>query len=429
MNDTKPTIEDFEVENESYKETIVYGIENRLANQGFPGIWLTNYIGYPPPSDFWLKIGYKFDIDEGYRSLKKYKLKPLPKDFEKLKSEVWKMAADNDDGVIELLERFPENDQIIILKANTLNLLGRHEEALECIDNALTTVSDKSDLLKEKANALNGLGRLEETIKCIDLIKPDDTDSEDSLWDVKAGVLEDLGRYEEAFDLYEKIMEMEMQEYQPTDYENRWWGYVDKLNSLRRHEKAIKLCDEAGGETSLALEKKAESLEQLGRYEEAIKCIDGAISSAIENGSYYEVGDCYEKKTELLNRLGRHGEALECIDEGIEKVIKDQAKEDGFYSWELDEVLFYHLLPHKAKSLKQLGRYEEALECCEKGIDILNLVEWGDSGGDVKDFWNTKMESLQQLGRYEEGEKCSDKADPIPFYKKRNPRQKTLFWR
>ena len=173
------------------------------------------------------------------------------------------------------------------------------------------------------------------------------------------------------------------------------------------------------------LEKKAESLEQLGRYEEAIKCIDGAISSAIENGSYYEVGDCYEKKTELLNRLGRHGEALECIDEGIEKVNSAQEKESDFQTWELDEVLFYHLLPHKAKSLKQLGRYEEALECCEKGITMNSRSQFSDA----KDFWNTKMESLEQLGRYEEAEKCSDKADPIPFYKKRNPRQKTLFWR
>ena len=69
MNDTKPTIEDFEVENESYKETIVYGIENRLANQGFPGIWLTNYIGYPPETDFWMKMEYTFDIDEGYKEL------------------------------------------------------------------------------------------------------------------------------------------------------------------------------------------------------------------------------------------------------------------------------------------------------------------------------------------------------------------------
>ena len=426
MDDVNPTIEDFEIEEEmqrkGYKKMIVRAIEKRLGRQGFSKIWLTNYIGYPPPSDFWLKIGYKFDIDEGYRSLKKYKLKPLPKDFEKLKSEVDKMVRKEDDEAIELLERFPENDQIIILKADTLNLLGRHEEALEYIDNALTTVSDKSDLLKEKANALNGLGRLEETIKCIDLIKPDDSDSEDSLWDVKAGVLEDLGRYEEAFDLYEKIMEMEMQEYQPTDYENRWWGYVDKLNSLRRHEKAIKLCDEAGGETSLALEKKAESLEQLGRYEEAIKCIDEAISIVTENGAYHMVGDYYGKKTELLNRLGRHGEALECIDEGIEKVIKAQAKEDGFYNWELDEVLFYHLLPHKAKSLKQLGRYEEALECCEKGITMNSRSQFSDA----KDFWNTKMESLQQLGRYEESEKCSDKADPIPFHKK-GPRRKTLF--
>ena len=219
MDDVNPTIEDFEIEEEmqgkGYKKMIVRAIEKRLGLQGFSKIWLTNYIGYPPPSDFWLKIGYKFDIDEGYRSLKKYKLKPLPKDFKKLESEVWKMVCDKDDEAIELLERFPENDQIIILKANTLTVLGRHEEALEYIDNALTTVSDKSDLLKEKANALNGLGRLEETIKCIDeLLKSADYTGkqwwrETEGWNTKAGVLEQLGRYEEAFDLYEKIMEIE----------------------------------------------------------------------------------------------------------------------------------------------------------------------------------------------------------------------------
>ena len=244
MDDVNPTIEDFEIEEEmqgkGYKKMIVRAIEKRLGRQGFSKIWLTNYIGYPPPSDFWLKIGYKFDIDEGYRSLKKYKLKPLPKDFEKLESEVWKMVRDEDDEAIELLERFPENDQIIILKVNTLNLLGRHEEALEYIDNTLTTVSDKSDLLKEKANALNGLGRLEETIKCIDeLLKSADYTGkqwwrETEGWNTKAGVLEQLGRYEEAFDLYEKIMEIEDDKdaSEPFGYENERWDYVDKIKQL-----------------------------------------------------------------------------------------------------------------------------------------------------------------------------------------------------
>ena len=69
MDDVNPTIEDFEVENESYKETIVYGIEERLEKQGFPGIWITNYIEYPPETDFWCKMGYDFDIDEGYKEL------------------------------------------------------------------------------------------------------------------------------------------------------------------------------------------------------------------------------------------------------------------------------------------------------------------------------------------------------------------------
>ena len=117
------------------------------------------------------------------------------------------------------------------------------------------------------------------------------------------------------------------------------------------------------------------------------------------------------------------------MDEGIEKVNLAQAKGD-FGSSEFHEVLYHYLLPRKANALKQLGRYEEALECCEKGIDILNLVEWGDSGGEVKNFWNAKMESLEQLGRYEEAEKCSDKAEKEDFrIAKNGPRHKTLFWR
>ena len=67
MNDTKPTIEDFEVENESYKETIVKGIESRVEEEGFQGIWLSYHIGYPPETDFWRKMEYEFDIDEGYK--------------------------------------------------------------------------------------------------------------------------------------------------------------------------------------------------------------------------------------------------------------------------------------------------------------------------------------------------------------------------
>ena len=65
MTDVNPTIEDFEVENESYKEIIVRGIEERVEQQGFEKIWLTNYIGYPPETDFWRKMEYEFDIDEG----------------------------------------------------------------------------------------------------------------------------------------------------------------------------------------------------------------------------------------------------------------------------------------------------------------------------------------------------------------------------
>ena len=67
MDDVNPTIEDFEVNNESYKEIIVRGIEERVERQGFEKIWLTNYIGYPPETDFWCKMGYEFDIDEGYK--------------------------------------------------------------------------------------------------------------------------------------------------------------------------------------------------------------------------------------------------------------------------------------------------------------------------------------------------------------------------
>ena len=66
MNDVNPTINSFDVEEggEEYKKMIIRGVEEMLGKQGFKKIWITNYIGYPPPSDFWRKMGYKFDIDE-----------------------------------------------------------------------------------------------------------------------------------------------------------------------------------------------------------------------------------------------------------------------------------------------------------------------------------------------------------------------------
>ena len=69
MNETGPTISKFEVaagmKGKGYGKKIIHAIEERLVDQGFNKLWLEQTVS----SGFWLKMGYKIEIDEGWKYL------------------------------------------------------------------------------------------------------------------------------------------------------------------------------------------------------------------------------------------------------------------------------------------------------------------------------------------------------------------------
>jgi tetratricopeptide (TPR) repeat protein len=193
-----------------------------------------------------------------------------------------------------------------------------------------------------------------------------------------------------------------------------WNNKGTSLNTLGRYDEAIR-CLEKALEIDLrdaaAWNNKGISLDSLGRYEEAIRCYEKALEIDPQNGMwdnkgisldslgrYEEAIRCYEKALEIdprdamswsnkgisLDRLGRHDEAIRCYEKALEIDPRDAA------AWS-----------NKGICLKILGRHEEAIRCFEKALEI-----------DPRDAdaWHEKGLSLDSLGRYEEAIRCYEKA-------------------
>jgi predicted amidohydrolase len=93
------------------------------------------------------------------------------------------------------------------------------------------------------------------------------------------------------------------------------------------------------------------------------------------------------RKGVALGELGKYEEAIKCYDKAIEI---EPNYEDAWYN--------------KGVALGELGKYEEAIKCYDKAIEIEPNYE---------DAWYNKGWNLGKLGKYEEAIKCYDKAIEI----------------
>ena len=230
------------------------------------------------------------------------------------------------------------------------------------------------------------------------------------------------GNYEEALEAFNKALEID-----PV-YTEAWNNKGMTLTGLGRYEEAI-VCFNM----SLAIDSrdvvtwnnKGSALRDLGRYEEAIECYDKALviylqfaparnnkediltlhkpricgsfgrSSGVYNAALVEAMNnkleedpldslAWRIKGRVLARSGRYEEAITCYDKALE--IKPQ---------------FMSLLGEKGEAFLYLERYEEALECFDKVLEI-------NSHNSMRLIM--KGEALAGLGRYEEALECYDKA-------------------
>lgn len=160
-----------------------------------------------------------------------------------------------------------------------------------------------------------------------------------------------------------------------------WSNKGNSLNNLGRYKEAITCLDKAlalDPQDEFALNNKGNSLNSLGRQEEAIQCYDRAIKIDSRYANpWFNKGIVYYD-------LGNLEESIRCFDHALEI---DPRYGFAWYS--------------KGNTYNHLDRFEEAIPCFEKAIELDN---------NYIDAWNNKGVSLFNLERYEEVILCCDRV-------------------
>ncbi|MDD5311456.1 MAG: tetratricopeptide repeat protein [Dehalococcoidia bacterium] len=160
-----------------------------------------------------------------------------------------------------------------------------------------------------------------------------------------------------------------------------WSNKGGSLFNLGKYDEAIRCLDKAlelDPRIITAWNNKGASLSKLGKYEEAIRCCDKALEIDLRYVSAW----C--NKGVILNALGKCTEAIVCYEKAL------QIDPENADVWN-----------NKGISFNYSGKYEEAIGCCDKAlqIDPRNAAAW-----------INKAVSLYALGKYTEAIVFCDKA-------------------
>jgi tetratricopeptide (TPR) repeat protein len=157
---------------------------------------------------------------------------------------------------------------------------------------------------------------------------------------------------------------------------------------------------------------KGATLYNLGRIEEATRCLDKALAIDPGNAAFLH------NKGVLLDELGQYRDAVDYYNRVLEV---DPSHKDAWYN--------------KGNTLRKLGQYKQALDCYDEAlrIDPSDVGAWHNKGlifeelhryREAVDYYNRVLEidpenaiswfskgnSLQSLGRHEDAIDCYDEA-------------------
>jgi len=190
-----------------------------------------------------------------------------------------------------------------------LIMLSRYEEALKVLEGGFARQpQDTAPLLGLRGEALRYLGRYQEALSDIEqalTLRPDNP----FLLGWKGELLSLLGRYQEAIEVLQQAIALAPE----LD-----WVYAhlsSAFNSLQRYDEALKAADQAlarNTASAQALRNKGEALRRLGRHEDALRALDEAL--VVEPDNAYALGT----KGQVLVALERNEEALAPLERAYE---------------------------------------------------------------------------------------------------------------
>ena len=220
-------------------------------------------------------------------------------------------------------------------------------------------------------------------------------------WSNKGVALNNLGRYEEALECYNKSLTLNPQ---------NWIIYYNKsvsLSYLDRHDEAIECLDiliekyekidRSGSENdnnkllelknnlAIAFGRKSYILYELEKYKEAIVCCERAITE-IEAFANLDLGDQQGKiivqlriaelllnKAIYLLKQKKYDESIACSDKAID-IFKPLHIKYQYIEYQYKKITVKNdliiALSNKSATLIESGRYKEAVDCTEELLEL-----------------------------------------------------------
>ncbi|HLG15923.1 MAG TPA: serine/threonine-protein kinase [Blastocatellia bacterium] len=262
----------------------------------------------------------------------------------------------------------------LVNKGASLSKIGRHKEALVCLDRSLELKSDLLAALLNKGAALGGLDRYDEEVELMSHALTLYPESE-TLWLNKGAALRELDRREEAIACYDRALEIKPR------YPMALCNKGAALHELDRIEEAIACYDQALTLDPLsqqAWHNKGNLYLTLGRLDAALDSVKRAVEiSPTANESWSKMAD-------ILNALGQHMEVVACCDRMLALNPKDAIA-----------------LANKGNALNELGRHAEGLLFLDRALEL---------DPEFAEAWYDKGNSLWPLGNREGAEVCYRRA-------------------
>lgn len=214
----------------------------------------------------------------------------------------------------------PENADCWDYLSTELGLVGQFEEALKAIETAITLRPNKLTYYRSASVLAFNMGDNEKSLNYLELglaIKPDDADytflfpnrfeGYADLYYSKFTVLNLLGRYDEALEAIEHVLEI-------TPSQELYGEYGETLFNAKQYDTAVEIAnslESSYGPTATYHALRAESYYYLKLYKEALEDVEAGLQMNDQMGRLYRVG------ASALFQLGRYKEALEKIDGGL----------------------------------------------------------------------------------------------------------------
>lgn len=332
-------------------------------------------------------IDYEDELNKGFELLKDLKFEQALEIFDKILEtdsvnlDAWYFKATTYRNLKQYENELLCYDKIIKIdpdeaawynKGVALSSLGRFTDAIECYEEVLKINPNDSDALLNQGIAFHSLSMFQEALACyikLTEISPKDKEG----WFRRGMTTGALGNYEEALKYHEKALELD------PDYTNALFGKGMTLEILQKPNKAIEYYEKTLKKLPLhvhAWYRKGIALISLTNYKEALKCMEKII----------EIEPTFEDAKVQISKINRLLENPTEKDHqkdttngpNIQKRVSFSNPEKVIRNCEIalkenPKDKFEWLI--KGKALADLNRYEEALNCFNKSLEIDGLFK------------------------------------------------------